>query len=199
MNLPTLGIRIGIFLVWMSVTIASVNAAGPSKITPFRLLDQHDLTHTIDFPASQNRVIIIGDRNCVDQTKEWGSKLLSQIGNTVEYIPIVAMGDIPEWLGGWVKSAMKTQGRRDKLLDWQNKVCRTWGFEPQQPMVMIVSRDGTILSQIHGGYSPQKCALVVSAIATASVTVSDNVATIPSSDLVPINDDDMAPISPEQD
>ena len=126
------------------------------KIDAFSLIDQKNVNHKIEFPASQNRVIIVGDMDSREHARQWGDQLQRTLGKQVDYTAIAALGPIPDWQKEFVKEMIKSD--RPKLLDWGNKVCKKWGYSPKKCLVLMVGKNGEILHRSEGPYSKEKFA-----------------------------------------
>ena len=150
-------IKLGVVCVCIQLSCLSVWAQ--DKLAPFTLSDQKDVAHTIQFPNKKRYVIIVADKNSSAEAKLFGENISKSVGETVEYVSVVAVGSVPSFLKGSVKG--KVQGKRLTLLDWDNKVVKKLGYHEAKCLVLAVDTDGSILDTEEGAYTKDKVAELV--------------------------------------
>jgi hypothetical protein len=149
------------------IVLTAAPTFSQQKIDSFSLRDQKNVSHKIEFPASQNRVIIVGDMDSVEQARQWGDQLKKTLGKQVDYTAIAALGPIPDWQREFLRGMIKSD--RPKLLDWENKVSQKWGYSPKQCLVLLVGKNGEILHRSEGEYTKEKFASWLPSTSNASL------------------------------
>jgi len=170
---------------WIWGIVMVILTVGPiwsqDKVAPFTLSDQKEQRHTIQFPCDKKRVLIIGDQTSAPQARLWGENLYRTYSTQMDFIPIAAMGNIPEIFRGFARAEVKN--KRPTLLDWDNKVSKKLGYEQGQCIVLIVDRDGSVLGKGRGPYSSEKLGVLVAAcVVTTNAIPTPNPPPTPSSE-----------------
>lgn len=128
-------------------------------VASFTLSDHHDHVHSITFPHSKKRIIIIADRDTAADAQAWGKQLSQAVGRQIDYVAIAAVGEVPEFIRGVVKGAMKS-APVPRLLDWDNTLSNSLGFQ-KHCLVLLVDKKGQILAKASGGFSTEKMSLLM--------------------------------------
>lgn len=125
-----------------------------TQIDAFTLPDQHNINHLIQFPSEKARILIIADKASGDQARRWGYSLGGKLGDSVDYIPIAAMGGVPDFLKGIAKSFIHEP--RPILVDWDNIVSKKLGFVDNQCLILFIDPQGQCLVRSSGEVTPEK-------------------------------------------
>lgn len=100
-------------------------------------------------------MIFVADRDSSAHAKEWGEYVKKNVKQPFMYTTIAAMGNIPGWQRGFVKGFIQSDPK-PRLLDWDNSVSRKWGYLPRNCMILVVSKNGTVVSVITGNMTTKK-------------------------------------------
>lgn len=125
-------------------------ALSQSKVSNFGLKDQNDRYTEINFPSDRPVVLIFGDRKGAGQIEGWSAPLGKKYDGKVYIFGVASLGGVPSYGRGLVRRLIKRQTNYPVLLDWGGKVAGTLGYEKEKAMVVVVAKNGTVLSTKYG-------------------------------------------------
>ncbi len=143
---------------------AAISVSGQSRVSNFGLQDQNDRKVEVNFPSDRPVVLIFGDRDGAKQIDGWATPLYKKFDGKVYMFGIASLGGVPSYARGLVRRLIKRQTQFPVLLDWGGKVAKTYGYEKDKAMVLVVARNGNILSTKFGAASEAELNAVIADI-----------------------------------
>ena len=128
----------------------AATASAQNKVPNFGLKDQNDRFTEINFPSDRPVVLIFGDRKGAGQIEGWSSRLYKRHKEEVYIFGVASLGGVPGFARGLVRRLIKRQNSFPVLLDWGGKVAGSLGYRKNEAMVVLVARNGTVLTKKHG-------------------------------------------------
>ncbi|MBK9163912.1 MAG: hypothetical protein IPM21_08365 [Acidobacteria bacterium] len=147
-------------LFWTAV----MSVSGQSRVSNFSLQDQNDRKVEVNFPSDRPVVFVFGDRDGAKQIDGWATPLYKKFDGKVYMFGIASLGGVPSYARGLVRRLIKRQTQFPVLLDWGGKVAKTYGYEKDKAMVLVVARNGNILSTKFGAASEAELNAVIADI-----------------------------------
>lgn len=143
---------------------AAMSVSGQSRVSNFSLQDQNDRKVEVNFPSDRPVVFVFGDRDGAKQIDGWATPLYKKFDGKVYMFGIASLGGVPSYARGLVRRLIKRQTQFPVLLDWGGKVAKTYGYEKDKAMVLVVARNGNILSTKFGAASEAELNAVIADI-----------------------------------
>jgi hypothetical protein len=132
---------------------AAVTVSGQSRVSNFSLQDQNDRKVEVNFPSDRPVVFVFGDRDGAKQIDGWATPIYKKFDGKIYMFGVASLGGVPSYARGLVRRLIKRQTQFPVLLDWGGKVAKTYGYEKDKAMVLVVAKNGTILSTKYGAAS----------------------------------------------
>lgn len=128
----------------------SASASGQAKVENFGLKDQNDKYVEVNFPSDRPVVLIFGDRKGAGQIDGWSQPIYKKYEGKVYVFGIASLGGVPSYARGLVRRLIKRQTSYSVLMDWGGKLASSVGYQKNKAMLVVVAKDGTILSTKYG-------------------------------------------------
>ncbi len=139
-------------LVLPLLTIFAFTATGHAQttVTNFGLKDQNDKYVEVNFPSDRPVVLIFGDRKGAGQIDGWSQPIYKKYEDKVYVFGIASLGGVPSYARGLVRRLIKRQTSYSVLMDWGGKAANSLGYQKDKAMIIVVGKNGTILSTKYG-------------------------------------------------
>lgn len=128
----------------------ALTAFGQTKATNFGLKDQNDRYVEVNFPSDRPVVLIFGDRKGAGQIDGWSKPLYDAYSDKAYIFGIASLSGVPSYARGLVRRLIKRQTSYSVLLDWGGKVADSFGYEKNKALVVVVSKDGSVIASRNG-------------------------------------------------
>ena len=129
---------------------AAVAVSAQTKVTNFSLKDQNDRNTEVNFPSDRPVVLIFGDRKGAGQIEGWSNPLYKKHDGKVYIFGVASLDGVPSYARGLVRRLIKRQTSYPVLLDWGGKVAKPLGYRENAAMVVVVAKNGTVLTKKYG-------------------------------------------------
>lgn len=139
----------GILPMLFAFAIAATGAA-QTKVSNFGLKDQNDRYTEVAFPSDRPVVLIFGDRKGSGQIEGWSTPLGKRYDGKAYIFGIASLSGVPSYARGLVRRLIKRQTAYPVLLDWGGKVAGPLGYQKEKAMVVVVAKNGTVLTTRYG-------------------------------------------------
>lgn len=133
-----------------------------TKVANFGLKDQNDKLVEVNFPSDRPVVLIFGDRKGAAQIDGWSQPIYKKYDGKVYVFGIASLGGVPSYARGLVRRLIKRQTTYSVLMDWGGKVASSLGYQKDKAMLVVVGKDGTVLSTKYGAVSDAELTQVYS-------------------------------------
>ena len=130
--------------------IAAVAVTAQNRVANFGLKDQNDNYTEVNFPSDRPVVLIFGDRKGAGQIEGWSNPLYKKHDGKVYIFGVASLGGVPSYARGLVRRLIKRQTSYPVLLDWGGKIAGTLGYRKNEAMVIVVAKNGTVLTTKYG-------------------------------------------------
>ena len=137
-------------LLCLTLTTAII---AQTRVANFGLKDQNDRLIEVNFPSDRPVVLIFGDRKGAAQIEGWSQPIYKKYEGKVYVFGIASLGGVPSYARGLVRRLIKRQTSYPVLMDWGGKVASTLGYQKDKAMVVVVGKNGTVLSSKYGAAS----------------------------------------------
>lgn len=132
----------------------ALTAFRQTKATNFGLKDQNDRYVEVNFPSDRPVVLIFGDRKGAGQIDGWSKPLYEAYSDKAYIFGIASLSGVPSYARGLVRRLIKRQTSYSVLLDWGGKVADSFGYEKNKALIVVLSKDGTVVTKQSGASSP---------------------------------------------
>lgn len=136
-------------LIYISLFLPA-SAFGQSKVENFGLKDQNDKYVEVNFPSDKPVVLIFGDRKGAGQIDGWSKQIYQKYEGKVYVFGIASLGGVPSYARGLVRRLIKRQTSYSVLMDWGGKVASTLGYQKDKAMLVVVGKNGAVLTTKYG-------------------------------------------------
>ena len=126
------------------------SVSGQSRVSSFSLQDQNDQKVEVNFPSDRPVVFVFGDRDGAKQIDGWATPIYKKFDGKIYMFGVASLGGVPSYARGIVRRLIKRQTQFPVLLDWGGKIAKTYGYEKDKAMVLVVAKNGTILTTKFG-------------------------------------------------
>jgi hypothetical protein len=140
--------------------VFSSAADGQTTLANFGLKDQNDKYVEVNFPSDRPVVLIFGDRKGAGQIDGWSQPIYKKYEGKVYVFGIASLGGVPSYARGLVRRLIKRQTSYQVLLDWGGKVASSLGYQKEKAMLVVVGKDGTVITTKHGAASDSELSSV---------------------------------------
>lgn len=123
---------------------------GQGRAESFGLKDQNNKYVEVNFPSDRPVVLIFGDRKGSDQIDGWSKPIYSDFSDSVYVFGIASLSGVPSYAQGLVRRLIKRQTAFPVLLDWGGKVSKTFGYPKDKALLVLLDRDGTVITTRSG-------------------------------------------------
>ena len=121
-----------------------------NAVANFALKDQNDKYVEVNFPSDRPVVLIFGDRKGAGQIDGWSQPIYKKYEGKVYVFGIASLGGVPSYARGLVRRLIKRQTSYSVLMDWGGKIASSMGYQKDKAMMVVVGRNGTVLSTKYG-------------------------------------------------
>jgi hypothetical protein len=135
-------------LLYIFIFFSSVHSQ--TTVANFGLKDQNDKYVEVKFPSDRPVVLIFGDRKGAGQIDGWSQPIYKKYEGKVYVFGIASLGGVPSYARGLVRRLIKRQTSYSVLMDWGGKIASSLGYQKDKAMMVVVGRNGTILSTKYG-------------------------------------------------
>lgn len=132
------------------ILISYMATAAQTRVANFGLKDQRDKYIEVNFPSDRPVVLIFGDRKGSSQTAAWSEPIYKKYDGKIYVFGIASLSGVPSYARPVVRRLIRSQTEYPVLLDWGGKVAGSLGYEKQNAMVVLVAKDGTLVSKRSG-------------------------------------------------
>lgn len=139
--------------VFASAVLASLFAgfaSAQSKVANFGLKNQNDQYVEVNFPSDKPVILIFGDRKGAGQIEGWSKPLYAKHGDDAYIFGVASLSGVPGYARGLVRRLIKRQTGYSVLLDWGGTVADSFGYEKEKALIVVVGRDGSVVSKQSG-------------------------------------------------
>ena len=140
----------GAFLPILFVFAFIAFANAQTNVANFGLKDQNDRYTEVNFPSDRPVILIFGDRKGAKQIEGWSQPLGKKYDGKAYIFGVASLGGVPSYARGLVRRLIKRQTSYPVLLDWGGKVANTLGYQKDKAMLVVVAKNGTVLSTKYG-------------------------------------------------
>lgn len=137
-------------LIFVFAAAGARSAAAQARVSKFGLKDQNDQYTEVNFPSDRPVVLIFGDRKGADQIGGWSGALYKKHSNRIYLFGVASLNGVPSYARGMVRRLIKRQTSYPVLLDWGGKVADSMGYDKGKALVVLVGKDGTMVSKRSG-------------------------------------------------
>ncbi len=128
-------------------------AHGQAKVENFGLKDQNDKYVEVNFPSDRPVVLIFGDRKGSGQIDGWSKPIYKDFEGKVYVFGIASLSGVPKYARGLVRQLIKRQTSYQVLLDWGGTISTRFGYKKDKALLLVVSKDGTVITSRSGAAS----------------------------------------------
>ncbi len=128
----------------------------PAMAEPFELKDQFRDKHNLLFPAEKVVLLGFGDHHCGGDADAWYRPARERYGDKVQFYGIAALKELPLLWRPLVRLFLRRQSKDPVLLDWKNKVAKSYGFRPREMNLFVIDREGEVVLRLFGKATEEK-------------------------------------------
>lgn len=139
-----------------AILFLTISVSAQSRVANFGLKDQNDKYTEVNFPSDRPVILVFGDRKGSSQTAGWSEPVYKKYDGKVYVFGIASLSGVPSYARPVVRRLIKAQTKYSVLLDWGGKVAGSLGYEKQKAMVLLVGKDGTVISRRTGPAEQEK-------------------------------------------
>lgn len=137
-------------LLLFAIHVTGMTGNGQSQAINFDLKDQNDRQVSVKFPSDRVAILIFGDRKGSEQIDGWSGPIYKRFGNKTYHFGIASLTGVPAAARPLVRRLIRRQTSFPVLLDWGGKVSKAYSYEAGKATVVLVGKDGRILSRRSG-------------------------------------------------
>jgi hypothetical protein len=153
-------------IVLLNVALLGVTSSRAAEVTPaatnapalLELRDQFDMPQRLAFPTTNVVVLTIADRKGSEQIDGWVAAIKVRYGGRVELRGLADVGGVPGLWRGIVRKKFQETRKHPVMMDWSGEVCDRLGYERNVANILLVGRDGAILTRFTGPASDRAIA-----------------------------------------
>ena len=141
------------FLSMLIIFAIAADGTAQPRVGNFGLKDQNDRYTAVNFPSDRPVVLIFGDRKGSGQREGWSTPLGKRYDEKAYIFGIASLSGVPSYARGLVRRLIRRQTAYPVLLDWGGKVAGPLGYRSGKAMVVVVAKNGTVLTTKYGAVS----------------------------------------------
>ncbi len=138
------------------------------KAAAFTLRDQFGNELSFKFPREKITIFAFADKNGSDQLEDWIRPLVEKYSvkdaDKIDIAGIAELSSVPGIAKGIVRNLIKKKSERSVLLDWNGDVSKSYNYEKDKANIILVDRQGNIISREVGTANAAKLAKIYQAI-----------------------------------
>lgn len=143
---------------------AEVPANAPALL---ELRDQFDMPQRLAFPGANVVVLTIADRKGSDQVAGWVAALKARYAGRIELRGLADVGGVPGLWRGKVRKHFQETRQHPVMMDWSGTNCTRFGAQRGVANLLVLARDGRVVSSQRGPASENALRTAYQAIDTA--------------------------------
>lgn len=155
-------------VLFMLMPVSSVafaeETSAPRTISAFALEDQHEESHSFDFPREKPLVFSVADPGGARDAPVWTDTIKKKYGDRIEFWSIANLSFIPELGRGPARAGIRAMSKDLVLCDWDGRVSAGLKAEKGRANIVVISETGENLRVAFGKVDDEKLAEVCAAI-----------------------------------
>lgn len=139
-----------VILLSLSAGAAEVPTLATNAPVAIELQDQYAKPQRLAFPGTNVTIITIADRKGSEQVDGWIAALTPRYNGRIDIRGIADLGGAPGFVHGRICRKFRETCKYPVMMDWSGRVCAQFGCTPGLANIIVVGRDGGILSRFAG-------------------------------------------------